>query len=678
MYIKLAYRNVKKSYKDFLVYFVTLTFSVALFYVFNSFESQSLMLELDAASTDLMKSLSEAMSILSVLVSIIFGFLILYANNFLMKRRKKELGMYTLLGMQKRKINLILIYETFFIGVASLLSGMILGIVLSQATATLSARLIDVPVNFKFVFSYETVILVILSFSIIFIISGLLNLIVLKSHNLIDLLTAERTNQVYKFKNNATYFVLALSLAGTIIAYKMALDPDVFLNKLSLIVGVGALSTLGIFYSLSNMIMSLPSRFNNYYFKNLNTFVFRQIGSKIKTTYKMMTVVSLMLLLGIGALATSFNINSILSKQFKDNNPYDLSLELNYTDDTNIKDLKEEITGIDFHYKAINAVDMYYPGINLIDMKNDFFSTMPADETNLIYPIAIANLDGYNSLRRNQNLPEIILDKKEVALFSAEDIRAQDQVFGSNNYTLSESFVLGANKFKIANNINENDYKISLMNAAQPSLFVIVMNEEDLFDVKLELNKSGDHDNIAIFNIDFFENQNEDNEINVVKNHLGGIEKVNIDNVNYYNYFSKLNEAENINTSILLFTYAGLYIGVVFIISSAVVLALQLLSEASENKSRYLMLSKLGVSNEMARASIFKQILIYFIFPMFIALIHSWIGIKAFNKIIATDHLYSSSNKMIYLTTLSVIIVYLLYFLFTYKSSVEIIENKDN
>ena len=94
MFFKLALKNVTKSIKDYTVYFLTMTFGVCLFYMFNSIDSQTAMLQLSASQYESMKMLTQAISYVSIFISIILGFLIVYANQFLIKRRKKELGVY--------------------------------------------------------------------------------------------------------------------------------------------------------------------------------------------------------------------------------------------------------------------------------------------------------------------------------------------------------------------------------------------------------------------------------------------------------------------------------------------------------------------------------------------------------------------------------------------------------
>jgi putative ABC transport system permease protein len=124
MFYKLAVKNVTKSMKDYTVYFLTLMFGVCLFYMFNSIDSQTAMLKLSSSQQQAVKALTQIIGYVSVFISVVLGFLIVYANGFLMKRRKKELGVYMTLGMPKGKISIIIIVETLLIGLISLAVGL--------------------------------------------------------------------------------------------------------------------------------------------------------------------------------------------------------------------------------------------------------------------------------------------------------------------------------------------------------------------------------------------------------------------------------------------------------------------------------------------------------------------------------------------------------------------------
>ena len=124
MLFKLSFKNIIKSIKDYAIYFFTLTLGVGIFYVFNALDSQTAMLNLNASTKMIAKTLVSILSGVSIFVSIILAFLIIYASRFLIKRRNKEFGIYLTLGMSKRKISIILFLETLFIGIISLVVGL--------------------------------------------------------------------------------------------------------------------------------------------------------------------------------------------------------------------------------------------------------------------------------------------------------------------------------------------------------------------------------------------------------------------------------------------------------------------------------------------------------------------------------------------------------------------------
>lgn len=144
MFSKIAINNVKRSFKDYFIYFITLTFAVCIFYSFNSIEAQNSMLEMGKSTTAFMSTLNTLIAGASVFVAFILGGLIAYANNFLIKKRKRELGIYMTLGMSKGKISRILIIETILIGLISLIIGIVLGIIVSQGLSILTAKLLAV------------------------------------------------------------------------------------------------------------------------------------------------------------------------------------------------------------------------------------------------------------------------------------------------------------------------------------------------------------------------------------------------------------------------------------------------------------------------------------------------------------------------------------------------------
>ena len=199
MLFNLSLKNIRKSFKDYAIYFFTLILGVAIFYIFNSLESQTVMLKLNSSTKDIIKLMNNVLSGVSVFVSFILGFLIVYANQFLMKRRKKEFGIYMILGMSKKQISKILLVETITIGLISLVIGLVLGVALSQVMSIVVANMFEADMTkFTFVFSLSAWIKTMIYFGIMYLLGIVFNTIQVNRQQLIKLLTANRQNEEVK------------------------------------------------------------------------------------------------------------------------------------------------------------------------------------------------------------------------------------------------------------------------------------------------------------------------------------------------------------------------------------------------------------------------------------------------------------------------------------------------
>ena len=226
MFYKLSISNVKKSFKDYAIYFITLILGVCIFYVFNSMDSQTAMLTVTSRQSEMIDLLIEVLSYVSIFVSLILGFLIIYASRFLMKKRNKEFGIYMTLGMSKRKISFLLLVETFIIGLVSLVVGLVLGIVLSQVTSIFIANMFEADMTkFTFNFSNTAMIKTIIYFGIIYFIVMVFNTIIVSKNKLINLLQASKKQEKIRLKNQIIciiLFVISVLLLGT--AYYLVTD----------------------------------------------------------------------------------------------------------------------------------------------------------------------------------------------------------------------------------------------------------------------------------------------------------------------------------------------------------------------------------------------------------------------------------------------------------------------
>ena len=199
MLFKLSLKNISKSIKDYAIYFFTLILGVAIFYVFNAIDDQSVMMKVSSTTAEIIKLMTNVLSGVSVFVSIILAFLIVYASRFLIKRRNKEFGVYLTLGMSKKKISLILFIETLIIGIVSLVVGLGIGFLLSQLMSILVANMFEADLTrFQFVFSTNACIKTLIYFSIMYFVVMIFNTINISKCKLIDLMHSNKKSEKIK------------------------------------------------------------------------------------------------------------------------------------------------------------------------------------------------------------------------------------------------------------------------------------------------------------------------------------------------------------------------------------------------------------------------------------------------------------------------------------------------
>ena len=286
MYSKLAFRNLKRSFKDYAIYFLTLVFGVCIFYTFNSIESQSIMMELSEVQASAFEQVDLIMGYASIFVAFVLAFLIIYANNYLIKRRKKEFGIYMTLGMDKGNLSRIIFFETLLVGIISLAIGLGIGVILSQGLSVLTAKMFKVNLlKFKFVFSYSAMIKTLISFGIIYILVLMFNSMSIRKIQLIDLINSSKKNENIKVRNiwiSVFIFIVSLIMIGY--AYYLILDNGTATLGISVSgtsILLGAVGTFLFFFSLSGFLLKLVQSNKKLYLKDLNMFVLRQ-----STVYK--------------------------------------------------------------------------------------------------------------------------------------------------------------------------------------------------------------------------------------------------------------------------------------------------------------------------------------------------------------------------------------------------------
>lgn len=683
MLFKISLKNIRKSLKDYTVYFFTLILGVAIFYVFNAIDSQSVMLDVRANVMDIIKLMNDMLSGVSVFVLCILGFLIIYASRFLIKRRNKEFGIYLTLGMSKRKISAILFFETLLIGIVSLVAGLVIGTILSQFMSVIVANMFDADMTkFKFIFSMKACVKTLIYFAIMYVLVMIFNTFSISRCKLIDLLNAGKKTEKVTMKNPVVCTIVFVIGVGILsYAYWMVTRGVRTLNtfdKIGIPIALGCVATFLIFWSVSGFMIRIFTSIKSVYYKGVNSFVLRQFCSKINTTVFSTTVICIMLFITISVLSAALSMKDSLSKDLDSMCPVDVQLakysydamseayatsqDMNEKDREMLEDSKLSIietlnnSGFDAqkYFKDVAEYNVYNTGLTVKDTLGDINTDDYQFIADTIMPVmtigdynSVARLYGNSTYELNDDEYIIVADYKNMVMI--------------RNQALKKGITLS---------VNGKEYKPRYNECKDGFVQIGVQNMNDgILVVPDNAVKPQQVRNMGL-SADYRADTKE--ERYSIETQLDNLMKNISFKKSFISWNSRIELAESSVGLGALVTFIALYLGIIFLISSAAILALRELSDSADNKERYGMLRKLGVDERMIDMALFKQIGIFFAFPLILALIHSVFGIKFINIILATMGM-SSMAASIGLTLAFVAVIYGGYFLITYLCSRSII-----
>ena len=578
MFSKLALKNVRRSVKDYGVWFLTIAFGVCLFYVFNALETQSVLRFLaQNPKVNVVEAIQRLIGILSVFVWVVLAFLILYASGFLIRRRKSELGTYLLLGMERWQVARLLLVETVCIGVLALAAGLALGVLAAWGLSAFTAGLFAVPMTFfAFELSLPALGKTALAFAVIFLLVMVYHAFAVSRCRLIDLMRANRVNQTLRQRSlGASVALFLVGVVLLVIAYAMLLTRGLLrVDALFwVMIGLGSLGTLLFFRSLSGFLLRICQSSKGLYYKNLNLFVLRQFNARINTTYRSMTVICLMLLLALGITASSVGLNKTVEQMTNQMSPRDMQLIF------------------------WNEPEDPEPDLAAI-LKEGGFDPERECSAWLSFPV----YQGENSNVMTQADYDAMVQrwgKEEADAFLEREWLKVSAHQGGQTAPLNYWYFLA--DYAGDKNAAEEKFEEAVSGLAQ----------------------------------------------------LGG-----------FSWSSKLQNWLDMMGTKVLVLFIGLYLGVLFLLASAAVLALQQLTQAADSAGQYRLLSLLGAPAGMRGRAVTAQVFLAFLLPLSLALVHAAVGMTAANAVIAevgkVDAAASSA-----VTALLLLVVYGGYFLAT-------------
>lgn len=651
---KLILKNVRKNIQDYLIYFLTLMVSVSLFYAFNSISDQPAFSEMGMTRTLLYDQLGILISVLSVLIAIVLSFLIIYANQFLLKRRKKELGIYIMLGMKKGCISRIFAGETLCVGLIALVTGLFFGFVLSQGLSLIALKLFAIELSkFQLVFSMAAFYKTALCFTVIFLIVMVFNVWCVSSIKLIDLLTASRKNESLKNTSRVLSVLLfLLSVACIIIAGVLFSKNGILptrenisfqISVITLVVG-----TILLFYSLSAVLVQVLRANKGVYLKGLNTFLVRQIGSKIRTNYFIMAVVCGLLTVTICSVSVGVSTALAMNELSKASAPYDLNVLSNVEidGDGNITDYLFA-HGVDMEKYATQMEQIsLYEAITYSELfSGQNVNLWPIDENIPNTKVTAVSLSDFNRTLAMQGKAPVYLNEYQYLLnCNYEGTYKYVDVALQNHPTLT---VAGISLERAASEVLKETYFMT--SVGNNDRGTIILPDAIAATLKKDAN---------VLLVQYKSGINSD-EV------LQKMIPIGLDEEHGYRYAEKDMMYDMFYGINALISFLCCYIGLVFLLICAALLALKQLTETTDNIYRYGLLQKLGAKKNRINQTLFYQTAVFFVAPLAVAGIFSTVLIqKAMELVESFMNIHISTNLLF--TVLLFLMVYGSYFLATY------------
>ena len=724
MLCKLALGNVRRAGRDYLVYLLTLTLAVTVFYAFNTISIQVDLV--DIANDGLATSLGGIISGLTVFLALVMGFLMVYANNFIMKRRKKEFGLYQILGMSRGQVARVMALETFIVSVAALVLGIVLGLALSWLMTFFTASLFKTQIaDFHFFFSISALFITVVCLLAIFAVTLVFNLRVVARARVIDLMSAGRQNEAIRTRNPwVAAAVFLVGLAAIVVAYVRLLNDGLpydgspeGMQKFLITTVTVVIGTILFFFGLSGFLLKALQAARGLYWRGLNMVTMRQLAAKVNTVSFSMAMIAMLLFLAITSVTAGMSLADVMNTSVERGTPVDYTTVVVYYSGSTVDELNADPTvtggegGVVFaeaeepvdvmemsRRQTVNAgtddaqpfdlasiaggtiqVDLYestprgadMPVVNLLDLCEEVDEELPQgiDETGVSgLGLTVMRESNYNEYLRFRGMDPIVLGEDGYTILSdmGESVnRIYDKVLGEG----VELTIGGRVLYPVQDRVNEDASTfVNAMFGMNSGTIVLPDSLVDQLDLPpyqsyLMLNYA---DGVNPDDADAYIGEyREYGDITDTAGNLVGAWGVEATRTSTYESVDSMNG---------LISYLAIYIGFVLVVACAAILTIQQLSGVSDASKNYRILAELGTSDREISHSVLVQQTIFFVFPVVVGVAHS---IVALSIIIDLVEVFGglTIGGTVGFTTLIFLIAYGGYFCVTYLMSKGIVRD---
>lgn len=680
MLCKLAWGNVRRAGKDYLVYLLTLTLAVTVFYAFNTISVQADLVLEEEGMPELLGSI---MLGLTVFLAVVMGFLMVYANNFIMKRRKKEFGLYQVLGMSRGQVSRVMAMETAIVSGGALALGIVLGVGFSQIMTFFTASLFKTQIrDFHFFFSPQAFFTTVGCLVAIFLVTLVFNLGVVRRAKIIDLMSAGRKNEAIKTRNpivSAAIFILGTALIG--IAYFRLLrdglpvdsapsEIDAAMNQFMLTTGIVVAGTILFFFGLSGFLLKALQSARGLYWNGLNMFTMRQLSAKVNTVSLSMAVISMILFLAITSVTGGMSIASVMNTSVDRSTIADYSRAVIYfgadvvndptyggdvpmrvatepvdileTSRTNVID--PEGQGEPFDLAGILAqhvqVDMYdsrptgaeWPAVSLNGLAEAVDMPLPkgtASSDASMMGLTIMKESDYNRYLDFRGMERIDLGD-DGYLITSDLGESVTKIYNADMREDVTIELAGRTLHPIADRVDES--ASSFFNSSMGSNSGTVIVPDEL------VGAAGLPLYASYFLGDYKEGLSYDETEGYVRQDRSWSQILNPDGTEsaIWGMESTRSQAyESTNSMNGLISYLAIYIGFVLVVACAAILTIQQLSGVSDSGKNCRILSELGTSRREIMRSVLVQQTIFFVFPLLMGVAHSLVALRVVIDVVA-------------------------------------------
>lgn len=688
MLCKLAWGNVRRAGRDYLVYLLTLTLGVTVFYAFNTISMQ-----VDIAGIDeegLAQVMGSMLGNLTYFLAGVMAFLMVYANNFIMKRRKKEFGLYQVLGMGRGRVATIMALETVIVSVVAFVAGIVLGVGLSLLMTFFTASLFKTQIaNFHFFFSMHAFNLTLVCMLVMFVLTLLLNLRAVRRTKLIELMGAERRNESIKTRN--PWIAIAIFVVGAVLVgvayYRLLRDGfpltatdsklQEAMNQFGITTAMVTVGTFALFWGLSGMLIKLLQSLRGVYWRGLNMFTVRQLAAKVNTVCFSMGVIAMLLFLAITSVTCGMSIANVMNENLERYNPADMSQTYIYYTPETLDYYKEYVnpSEADRMVLADSTVDLYsaWHGdrkgksadnndetgkkVNIADVAGEHVQI----DSYLSYPFGGSNPSvsaGEMCKTMGEKLPKALggsnADTLGLFVTPASQYNKLRQMMGEepvsigrDQYLLTcdmggepgdlytkymaggHTLTLGGHELKPATDKSDKDTAAIANSAMGSNPGTVVVADELLSQLNLQPYSSS-----------------------LLVNYKQGMDTTEADESIKYTLLDNLlvdgkepgswgifitrsemyTQAAQMNGMI---SYLAIYIGFVLVVACAAILSIQQLSNVADGSRSYRVLAQIGCDDRQIRHSVMAQQAVFFLFPLAVGLAHSFVALKVIIELVS-------------------------------------------